>query len=131
MTFPFDTPLPGMAAPEPPADEFSDIVGTPMAGPRRKARAVPSASIIALAQKAFDGVPDPDRPGEVTHTMKYTFAEGDPRRDAFVTQMRSAGPYTTPPCSLSVNTGPKDGDHLTVRWTAGRKRGKPASAPAA
>lgn len=109
-------------------DEFSYITPVPASSPGRKAASVPE-SVVKLAQAALDGL---HYDGGITHTGKHRFEAGqEERRDRFVKAMRNAGAHTNPPCSVSVVTGPRDGDHLTVTWTAGKRRGaRGAGAPA-
>lgn len=63
------------------------------------------APIVALAQKSYDGAPDPDHEGQKLHAMQLTF-ETVARAIAFERHMRNAGPHTTPPSSVTVVRDP-------------------------
>lgn len=88
----------------------------------------PPASIVALAQRSWDGVPGPD--GEKLHVLRHQFkAEEGKKAEAFGKLLKAAGPYTDPPTSVSVVTDPDEtGNTLLYAWRAGVRRGRAASA---
>ncbi len=93
----------------------------------RKIVPVP-ASIVALAQKALDGVPDGD--GGTLHTLEFSFKDEE-RAKLFADLMKHAGDHTSPISSVSV-VFPVEDEHgkvqdpTLVRWRAGGRRGRVA-----
>jgi hypothetical protein len=90
----------------------------------------PPDSIVALAQKSWDGVDGKD--GEKMHVLRHQFREDETeKRDAFMKLLKKAGAHTTPPTSVSVVTDPDrtapPNEHL-VAWKAGVRRGRGAAA---
>jgi hypothetical protein len=64
--------------------------------------------IVKLAQKSYDGVPDPSNPENVLHSMQLAF-EDEARAMAFERHMKNAGLHTTPPSSVTVVRDPERG----------------------
>lgn len=88
--------------------------------------------IVALAQRSWDGVPDPDNEGEKLHAMTWDFNGNTAKAKAFAELLRVAGAHTTPPTSVKVvidphNDGTKPKDEAVVGWLAGQRRGKAVS----
>jgi len=89
-----------------------------------KVEPVPDA-IVALAQKSWDGVEDPQDPeGERLHVLRHEFSDEAVAKE-FSKHMRKAGEHTTPMTSLTVLHDPdKTGNEKIVAWKAGTRRGR-------
>lgn len=86
----------------------------------------PPDSIVALAQKSWDGVGEGD---EKMHVLRHQFKAGEEaKRDAFLKLIKDAGAHTTPRTSVSAVTDPeRDGNELLVSFRAGVRRGRAAA----
>jgi hypothetical protein len=91
----------------------------------RKIVPVPD-TIVKLAQQSFDGVPGPEE--TTLHVLEHRF-ESEERASKFAEHMRHAGDHTSPVTSVTALIDPDEsGDKRIVRWRAGARRGRGASA---
>lgn len=112
-------------APASPADPFDNIDGEPEAY-LRKPKVVPvTASVVARAQKALDGVRRSD--GSLSHVLSHTFPVGqDGLRDLFVQQLRHSGDHTDPVSVVTVKVNPEGDNPNKVSWRASKPRARKA-----
>lgn len=95
----------------------------------RTTRVVPVPEhIVKLAQKAYNGVPHPEDPERVIHSLEHEFPTPEIAAQ-FAKHMKNAGAHTEPLSSVTVVVDPdRKGDEPVnprlVVWRAGKRRGK-------
>lgn len=109
--------------------EFSwgDLNGTVANRLRKPKVADVPAPIVRQAQRSYDGVKI-EGSDEMAHILEREFASEE-MAAAFAKHMRNAGNHTKPTTSVSVAVDPEeDGNKRLVRWKAGTRRGRAATA---
>jgi hypothetical protein len=83
-------------------------------------------SIVKLAQQSYDGVAGDD--DTQLHVLEHKF-DSEERAAKFAAHMRHAGDHTQPITSVTALIDPDgSGDKRIVRWRAGARRGRGATA---
>jgi hypothetical protein len=79
--------------------------------------------IVAMAQRAYDGVKDP-KSGEMFHVLSHRFGS-DEQAAAFAKHVKNAGHHTTPLSTVTAVIDPMNtGDNRLVHWQGGKRRGR-------